>query len=140
MLAYADASPSRRRLPPTLVVGTTLLVLILLGSLAAPLLAPFRFDTMNVLAGMRAPDAVHWLGTDEFGRDVFSRVLHGGSTSIGLGVAATAFSFVIGVPLGLIGGYVGDGATTPSCAASISSSRSRRWSSASSSWRARRGL
>lgn len=106
MPAHADARPSRGRLPTTLLVGTTLLALILLGSLAAPLLAPFRFDTMNVLARMRPPDAVHWLGTDEFGRDVFSRVLHGGSTSIGLGVGATAFSFVIGVPLGLVGGYV----------------------------------
>ena len=106
MPAHADSRQPRGRLPTTLLVGTTLLALILFGSLAAPLLAPFRFDTMNVLARMRPPDAGHWLGTDEFGRDVFSRVLHGGSTSIGLGVGATAFSFVIGVPLGLVGGYV----------------------------------
>jgi peptide/nickel transport system permease protein len=88
------------------MAGGTVFAFILLGSLAAPLFTPFHFDAMDVMDRMHPPDAVHWLGTDEFGRDVLSRVLHGGSTSIGLGIAATAFAFAIGVPLGLLGGYI----------------------------------
>ena len=106
MLAAAERVPRERRLPPALVVGVVTLALILIGSLAAPYATTFSYDTMNVLGRMRPPDGVHWLGTDEFGRDVFSRVLRGGAASIGLGVAATAFSFAIGVPLGLLGGYL----------------------------------
>lgn len=106
MPAHAERLPAHRKLPTALVVGATLVALILFASLAAPLLAPFRLDTMNVLGRMRPPDGVHWFGTDEFGRDVFSRVLYGGTTSIGLGVAATAFAFIVGVPLGLLGGYL----------------------------------
>jgi peptide/nickel transport system permease protein len=106
MLVHAERLPVRRTLPPALLIGGTLFAFILLGSLAAPIFTPFRFDAMDVMARMRPPDATHWLGSDEFGRDVLSRVLHGGSTSIGLGVAATAFAFAIGVPLGLLGGYI----------------------------------
>lgn len=106
MLAVAEHRSRRRHLPPTLVVGLAIVALILIASLAAPYVASFQFDAMNVLGRMRPPDGMHWLGTDEFGRDVLSRVLNGGATSIGLGVAATAFSFAIGVPLGLLGGYL----------------------------------
>lgn len=106
MPVHAERLPGRRTLPPALFIGGALFAFILLGSLAAPIFTPFRFDAMDVMSRMRPPDATHWLGTDEFGRDILSRVLHGGSTSIGLGIAATAFAFAIGVPLGLLGGYI----------------------------------
>ena len=106
MLAVAEHQPRRTPLPPALAAGLAILALILIGSLAAPYLTSFRYDAMNVLGRMRPPDGVHWLGTDEFGRDVLSRVLHGGATTIGLGVAATALSFAVGVPLGLLSGYL----------------------------------
>lgn len=105
MLASAELR-ARPRLPLPLVIGSSLLLAILMASLAAPFITAFDFDAMDVTARMKAPDAVHLLGTDEFGRDILSRTLHGASTSIGLGVAATAFAFAIGVPLGLLGGYM----------------------------------
>jgi len=89
-----------------LTTGAALLALILLFSLAAPWLAPYDFDAMDATARMLGPSAQHWLGTDEFGRDVFSRVLYGGAESIVLGVSATALSFIVGVPLGLLAGYL----------------------------------
>nr|WP_057049985.1 ABC transporter permease [Bordetella pertussis] len=89
-----------------LVVGTLMLAAIVLVSLGAPWLAQYDFDAMDAAARMLPPSPQHWLGTDEFGRDVFSRVLYGGTTSILLGVSATALSFVVGVPLGLLAGYL----------------------------------
>lgn len=106
MPALSDHTSLRRRWPLPLLLGTGLLIVIATASFAAPFIASFRYDAMNVMGRLRPPDSLHWLGTDEFGRDVLSRVLHGGATSIGLGVAATTFAFVIGVPLGLLGGYI----------------------------------
>lgn len=97
---------ARPRLPLPLVIGGSLLLAIVTASLVAPFVTTYRFDAMDVMARMKAPDSAHLLGTDEFGRDVLSRMLHGASTSIGLGLAATAFAFAIGVPLGLLGGYM----------------------------------
>ena len=97
-----EAGRARAPLPMALVVGTLMLAAIVLVSLGAPWLAQYDFDAMDAAARMLPPSPQHWLGTDEFGRDVFSRVLYGGTTSILLGVSATALSFVVGVPLGLL--------------------------------------
>lgn len=101
-----EAGRARAPLPMALVVGTLMLAAIVLVSLGAPWLARYDFDAMDAAARMMPPSPQHWLGTDEFGRDVFSRVLYGGTTSILLGVSATALSFVVGVPLGLLAGYL----------------------------------
>ncbi|AOB27250.1 MULTISPECIES: ABC transporter permease [Bordetella] len=101
-----EAGRARAPLPTALVVGTLILAAIVLVSLGAPWLARYDFDAMDAAARMMPPSPQHWLGTDEFGRDVFSRVLYGGTTSILLGVSATALSFVVGVPLGLLAGYL----------------------------------
>ncbi|ARP76933.1 MULTISPECIES: ABC transporter permease [Bordetella] len=101
-----EAGRARAPLPTALVVGTLMLAAIVLVSLGAPWLARYDFDAMDAAARMMPPSPQHWLGTDEFGRDVFSRVLYGGTTSILLGVSATALSFVVGVPLGLLAGYL----------------------------------
>ncbi|ALX20903.1 ABC transporter protein inner membrane protein [Bordetella pertussis] len=101
-----EAGRARAPLPMALVVGTLMLAAIVLVSLGAPWLAQYDFDAMDAAARMLPPSPQHWLGTDEFGRDVFSRVLYGGTTSILLGVSATALSFVVGVPLGLLAGYL----------------------------------
>ncbi|ALM84081.1 ABC transporter permease [Bordetella sp. N] len=103
---YADPPRPRRRFFTALPIGTLMLAAILLLSLAAPWLAPYDFDAMDAARRMMGPSTAHWLGTDEFGRDVLSRVLYGGATSILLGVSATALSFVVGVPLGLLAGYL----------------------------------
>ena len=56
---------------------------------------------------LQGPSAEHWFGTDEIGRDVFTRVIHGGRTSMGIGLGAAIFALIIGVPWGLVSGYFG---------------------------------
>ena len=76
-----------------------LLGAILLMSVLAPLLAPYdpnQIDMKNALAG---PSAAHWLGTDNIGRDFFSRVMYGGRQSILLALAATSLSMGLGLSL-----------------------------------------
>jgi peptide/nickel transport system permease protein len=60
---------------------------------------------MSLLKRFKPPSAEHWFGTDDYGRDVLSRVLYGARLSLIMGFAATAISLAIGVPLGLIAGY-----------------------------------
>jgi len=102
-----SGSGARRRLPASLVVGGTILGLVLLAALFGPMAAPFPFDEMNILARLLPPGGEHWLGTDEFGRDVLSRMLYGARLSLLMGIGATAVSLAIGVPLGLTAGYHG---------------------------------
>lgn len=92
---------------PGAAAGAILLLLLVLGAALAPLVAPF--DPNETGAGMRlaAPDAVHLMGTDLFGRDVFSRVLHGGRYSLAIGLATVAVSLVFGATLGAAMGYFG---------------------------------
>ncbi|WP_232314915.1 ABC transporter permease [Oceanibaculum pacificum] len=99
------SAPRRRPLPASLVWGAGIFAFVLFIAVAGPFLAPFDYDQMNILKRMQAPSAVHWFGTDEFGRDVFSRVLYGARLSIAMGIGATMISLAIGVPLGLIAGY-----------------------------------
>lgn len=94
-----------RSLPPTLIVGGAIMALVILVAAIGPLVAPFPFDEMNVPDRFAPPGATYWLGTDEFGRDVLSRVLAGARISLLIGFGATFISLVIGVPLGLIAGY-----------------------------------
>jgi peptide/nickel transport system permease protein len=60
---------------------------------------------MSIMARLKPPSAAHWFGTDEFGRDVLTRVLIGARATLYMGFGATAFSLIIGVPLGLVAGY-----------------------------------
>jgi peptide/nickel transport system permease protein len=92
-------------LPAKLWVGGTLLIILLAVTIFAPVLAPYPYDAMSILKRFQPPSAEHWLGTDEFGRDVFSRMLLGARFSLLMGFTATLISLVIGVPLGLIAGY-----------------------------------
>lgn len=81
-----------------------MLLIVALAALA-PLVAPFPFDQMHVRDRLSPPSFTYLAGTDEYGRDVFSRVLVGSQLSIALGLVATAISMAIGVPLGLFAGY-----------------------------------
>ena len=90
-----------------LIVSSAILAAILLGSIFAPVLAPYdplKQDMKNALA---APSREHLLGTDNLGRDYFSRILYGGRQSILLAFAATALSMLLGCLIGLAAGYYG---------------------------------
>lgn len=95
----------RQRLPRTLLWGIAIVAGVVILAAAAPFLAPYPYDEMNIMARLQPPSAQHWCGTDEFGRDVLSRVLIGARMSLVMGFGATAISLAIGVPLGLLAGY-----------------------------------
>ena len=90
------------------LAAVSLVILIILGgaALLAPVIAPYDPDAIvGTFSG--APNAQFWLGTDQIGRDVFSRLLYAMRISLLVGVMATLISTVIGVVLGLIAGYFG---------------------------------
>ncbi|MBM3598031.1 MAG: ABC transporter permease [Alphaproteobacteria bacterium] len=91
---------------PRFLVGLGMIGAVCLLSALADSLA--RFDpTRSGVFPLSPPDATHWLGTDELGRDIVSRVLYGGRPSLLIGIGAAALSTLIGVPIGLVAGYVG---------------------------------
>jgi len=89
------------------MAGLLIIVVITLLSVLAPMLAPY--DPLAIQKGEQflPPSTAHLFGTDEFGRDIFSRTLYAGRISLLAGVFAVAVATVIGVPLGLVAGYVG---------------------------------
>jgi peptide/nickel transport system permease protein len=89
------------------VIGATVLILFILAAILAPWIAPYDPLKANFLAVRKAPSMMHWLGTDELGRDLFSRLLWGARSSLLAGGVSVAIAMVIGVPLGLLAGYFG---------------------------------
>ena len=87
--------------------GLVILLLILLTSVLAPILAPYDPLVSNLSEALQKPSAAHLLGTDNIGRDTLSRVLYGGRQSILLALAATVLSMLLGFALGLFAGYFG---------------------------------
>lgn len=98
-------SRGRRRLPASLLAGAGIMLAVILLAAAAPLIAPYPYDEMNIMARLAPPGPAHWFGTDEFGRDVLSRALIGARLSLLMGFGATLISLALGVPLGLVAGY-----------------------------------
>ncbi len=94
----------KARIRPILPPGIALAVLLILA-FGAPLLAPYDPTAMNVAGRNKPISAEHWLGQDNFGRDIFSRLLYGGRVSLTVAILSAAIAMVIGVTLGLIGGY-----------------------------------
>lgn len=89
------------------VAGLVVLTLLVLSAVLAPVIAPFDPDELSTAERLQGPSTRHWLGTDDVGRDIFSRVLYGGRISLLIGVAATAVSLLIGTAVGAISGYFG---------------------------------
>jgi peptide/nickel transport system permease protein len=93
------------RVPGSLALGGTIVALVVGAAALAPWIAPYPFDAFNIPNRLLPPGTLHPLGTDEFGRDVLSRLLHGAGYSLAMGFGATAVSLLIGVPLGLAAAY-----------------------------------
>ncbi len=89
---------------PAAVVGIAVVVLFVVMAAAAPLLAPYQPNATSWTAIRRAPSPLHWMGTDENGRDVLSRVIYGTRASMTAGVLSALIAAAIGVPLGLVAG------------------------------------
>ena len=89
------------------VIGTALVFGFVALALAAPLVAPHDPLAQDLTARLEPPSAEHWLGTDDFGRDVLSRVIHGARVSLRLGLFAVGIALVLGGLIGLLAGYYG---------------------------------
>jgi len=88
-------------------LGGALVLAWLLIALLAPLIAPYSPTAQKVTNRLKPPSAQHWFGTDELGRDVFSRVLHGARVSLPVALAVVAMTGTVGILLGSAAGYAG---------------------------------
>jgi peptide/nickel transport system permease protein len=89
------------------MVALVVLAAIIAAAVLAPWITPFDPVQQSWRAVRQAPSAAHWFGTDEVGRDVFSRVVFGARASLAAGVVSVVIAILAGVPLGLAAGYVG---------------------------------
>jgi peptide/nickel transport system permease protein len=89
----------------SLAIGSTILTFAILVSLFGPLISPQATTEQNILDRLQGPSVKYFLGTDQYGRDLLSRTLLGGRTSLILGVGAVSLGLLIGIPIGLLTGY-----------------------------------
>jgi peptide/nickel transport system permease protein len=89
------------------VAGLVIVVILLAMAIFGPVIAPYKPDVTNFQLPMHPPGPGHWLGTDELGRDLLSRILYGSQESLASGLLVVVLAMVIGVPLGLLAGYAG---------------------------------
>jgi peptide/nickel transport system permease protein len=119
-VSYADPSVAveltgrarRRRLlrrrflrRPFAIVGLVVALAFIGGAIFAPVIAPYHADMSNYNELLQHSSSKHLLGTDELGRDVFSRIVWGSRASIEAGVLATLLAMIVAVPIGLVAGY-----------------------------------
>ena len=98
---------ARLRRSPGAMIGLVLIVLLLLTALTADVIASQGIDDQDLRKGLWPPSREFPLGTDEFGRDMLSRIIHGSRVSLQVGIIATVISALIGISLGTIAGYFG---------------------------------
>jgi peptide/nickel transport system permease protein len=92
---------------PTTLIGAILCVLIVLGAVLAPWISPHDPLEQNIIDRLQPPGGDYLLGTDDYGRDVLSRILWGARISLMVAVASTAGAIVVGGAIGMVSGYVG---------------------------------
>ena len=92
---------------PTTSIGVVLCLIVLLGAVLAPWIAPYDPTDQNILDRLQPPNGDYWLGTDTYGRDILSRILWGARISLVVAVASTAAAIVAGGAIGMVSGYVG---------------------------------
>mgnify|MGYP002682767276 CR=1 FL=1 len=94
------------------VISAVILLILAVLCFGAPLFAPYPFDAIDLRNARQAPSFAHLMGTDDLGRDVFTRILYGGRISLMVGIFAAMFSTIIGATVGAISGYYGGLADT----------------------------
>jgi peptide/nickel transport system permease protein len=97
----------RFRRNPLAIFGLMVLLLLGISAIFAPALAPFDPNRVNPYDALQPPNAIHWLGTDDLGRDVLSRLLFAGRVSLMVGVGSATIAVLIGTLLGALAGYYG---------------------------------
>lgn len=89
------------------LLGFAVLVVMTVAAILTPWIAPYDYETQNLSLGATPPSTAHWLGTDIFGRDQFTRILYGSRVSLMVGFVATGVALCIGVLWGTVAGYLG---------------------------------
>lgn len=92
---------------PTALIGLVIVGLLVLLAIFAPLIAPYDYQAQDYMAMMQAPSKAHLFGTDQFGRDIFSRCVYGARYSLLIALFCTIAAFFSGGLLGIIAGYFG---------------------------------
>jgi peptide/nickel transport system permease protein len=92
---------------PSFVAGVSILGLIVLAAAIAPLITRYNPTEQDLLHTLSGPSSAHWLGTDDLGRDVWSRLVYGARTDLRVAFLAVLFPFTIGTVIGLVAGYFG---------------------------------
>ncbi|KRQ17758.1 ABC transporter permease [Bradyrhizobium manausense] len=95
---------------PSAVIGGTIIMFFVVLAVFAPWIGPYDPNTPDWMAIRAAPNAAHWFGTDDLGRDVLSRVIFGTQASLAAGLVSVTVAVLIGLPFGLIAGYFGGAA------------------------------
>ncbi|CUX59525.1 ABC transporter permease [Agrobacterium sp. 22-221-1] len=89
----------------TVAAGLIVLLVFVLLAVFAPMIAPYSPSKLSIVNRLKPPSELYWFGTDEFGRDVFSRTIYAGRLSLLVGAAVVALSALIGITLGLLAGF-----------------------------------
>lgn len=89
------------------VVGLVIVIVYCSLALLAPVLSPYDPVDMDFLAILQGPDRAHPLGTDEFGRDILSRLLYGARSTVAVAFGAVLLAIAVGVPIGVVAGFLG---------------------------------
>ncbi|MCQ1570682.1 ABC transporter permease [Neorhizobium galegae] len=89
----------------TVALGLVVIVIFVLLAVFAPWIAPYSPSKLSIVNRLKPPSEIYWFGTDEFGRDIFSRTIFAGRLSLLVGAAVVSLSAIIGVTLGLLAGF-----------------------------------
>ena len=92
---------------PALMIGIGIMAIVLAAAIAGPLISPYNPNAQNLNATLLGPSAHHLLGTDQLGRDVFTRLLYGTRLDLRIAFIAVLFPFTLGITLGSLAGYFG---------------------------------
>jgi peptide/nickel transport system permease protein len=106
MMAYLDDAATLRR-HPMAVAGAAIAIAAALIAIFAPLLAPYAPDAQTLAQRLQPPSAAHWLGTDELGRDILSRLIYGARVTLGIVALVSVVTAPVGLALGCAAGYCG---------------------------------
>lgn len=89
------------------VLGIGIIAIFVILAILAPYISPYEYSKIDIVNKFQGPSAKHWLGTDEMGRDMLSRILYGGRYSLSLGLLSVLLSMLIGSILGALAGFFG---------------------------------
>lgn len=91
----------------TAMAGIIIVLILIVLAILAPCIIPYDYTAQNIAEAYQGPSAAHWFGTDDLGRDIFSRIIYGGRYSLRLGIMTVALAVVVGMFIGAIAGFFG---------------------------------